>query len=134
MSETANKRTVALNPNVLLRNAFGFILQKRNILPQKNKFCLFFFSLLSCLPCLRWDLSKRVFLNLYLNGSEVQNSLSLYESRKDIWDAEKRLKTANRAIGHQVSYGGHAVRVGVQETHDRAVEQTKQEDAERFGD
>ncbi|MFS9031198.1 hypothetical protein [Streptococcus anginosus] len=58
----------------------------------------------------------------------------LYESRKDMWNAEKRLKAANRAIDHEMSHGGRAVSAGVQETHDRAVEQMKQEDAEQFGD
>ncbi|HGA3156407.1 TPA: relaxase [Streptococcus agalactiae] len=58
----------------------------------------------------------------------------LYESRKDMWNAEKRLKAANRAIDHEMSHGGRAVSAGVQETYDRAVEQMKQEDAEQFGD
>mgnify|MGYP000177035664 CR=1 FL=1 len=55
----------------------------------------------------------------------------LYESRKDMWDAEKRLKAANRAIDHEASYGGRAVRAGVQSAHDRAVEQMKHD--EEFG-
>ena len=55
----------------------------------------------------------------------------LYESRKDMWDAEKRLKAANRAIDHEASYGGRVVRAGVQSAHDRAVEQMKHD--EEFG-
>lgn len=44
---------------------------------------------------------------------------SLYESRKNIWDAEKRLKAANHAIDHKISQrGGRRVTSSMQDIYE----------------
>ena len=43
----------------------------------------------------------------------------LYESRKNMWDAEKRLKAANRAIDHEMSRtGGRRVTSHMQDVYE----------------
>lgn len=56
----------------------------------------------------------------------------LYESRKDMWDAEKRLKAANRSIDRETSHGGRAVSVQMQDTYDDAS-RAKREDSQLGG-
>lgn len=57
----------------------------------------------------------------------------LYESRKNMWDAEKRLKAANRAIDHEMSRtGGRRVTSHLQYVYeaDRAAHKTDSEQYE----
>ncbi|WP_394955924.1 hypothetical protein [Scardovia wiggsiae] len=57
----------------------------------------------------------------------------LYESRKNMWDAEKRLRAANRAIDHEMSRtGGRRVTSHLQYVYeaDRAAHKTDSEQYE----
>ena len=57
----------------------------------------------------------------------------LYESRKNMWDAEKRLKAANRAIDHEMNRtGGRRVTSHMQDVYeaDRTADKTDGEQYE----
>ena len=56
----------------------------------------------------------------------------LYESRKDMWDAEKRLRAANRAVDHEMSRTeGRQVRSSMQAVYEADAKADTMDDIER---
>jgi hypothetical protein len=77
------------------------------------------------------NIIKEVYMARMHSESEAAEK-RLYESRKSMWDAEKRLKAANRAIDHEASRPkGRRVTSRIQAVYEADTKADTMDDIER---